>query len=267
LQEAVRIKSDKDGIPYAKDRSDKFLLGIADNELDKLGADFVLNIDNKEAVKNVIKEKLTSDYSEFLSFLNKSNLITVDANNSLIINNNSLESRLGVGEELNSNLFRFLTGFKIAQTQIITLFAGDPAFYKDSVDFFKRVKQIYSPGTYIDTSAKFNGNVAEGSSNEISEYYKTIILSDSKKPYFQKDEIEQNLIKSGVDSTLAKEMADNFKQGKAVLLNVNNGAHWVLMTGWTGTNFLVNDPGYARTSYAPSEVMGSAIYIRPATGC
>ena len=61
-------------------------------------------------------------------------------------------------------------------------------------------------------------------------------------------------------------MINNFKQGKAVILNVNNRAHWVLMTGWTGTNFLVNDPGYARNSYAPSEVQDSGIYIRP-SGC
>ena len=67
-------------------------------------------------------------------------------------------------------------------------------------------------------------------------------------------------------TTSKTEMVNKFKAGRAVMLNVNNRAHWVLMTGWTGTNFLVNDPGYNRNSYAPSEVQDSGFYIRPA-GC
>ncbi len=36
-------------------------------------------------------------------------------------------------------------------TQMSTVFAGDPSFYKDTVDYQKRYKQIISPGTYTNT--------------------------------------------------------------------------------------------------------------------
>ena len=38
------------------------------------------------------------------------------------------------------------------------------------------------------------------------------------------------------------------------------------MTGISGTNYLVNDPGFTKTSYTQAEVVKSGIYTRPA-GC
>ena len=61
-------------------------------------------------------------------------------------------------------------------------------------------------------------------------------------------------------------MRSYFKSGNAVILNVNKGGHWVLMTGISGNNFLVNDPGFTKTSYTQPEVVGSGVYKRPA-GC
>ncbi|KAG2378481.1 hypothetical protein C9374_008120 [Naegleria lovaniensis] len=48
--------------------------------------------------------------------------------------------------------------------------------------------------------------------------------------------------------------------GSVVLLNVRNGGHWVLATGYDGSSFTVNDPGYSRSTYSPSEVTQAAIY-------
>ena len=44
-------------------------------------------------------------------------------------------------------------------------------------------------------------------------------------------------------------MINEFNSGHIVILNVHNGHHWVLMTGVSGSNFLVNDPGYSTSSY------------------
>ena len=55
-----------------------------------------------------------------------------------------------------------------------------------------------------------------------------------------------------------------FSSGHAVILNVNYGTHWVVMTGESGTNFLVNDPGFSRTSYTSGDVRNAAIFKRPA---
>lgn len=43
--------------------------------------------------------------------------------------------------------------------------------------------------------------------------------------------------------------------GKVVICNVHNGGHWVLATGYSGDNILVNDPGYSTTSYAISTIV------------
>ena len=67
-------------------------------------------------------------------------------------------------------------------------------------------------------------------------------------------------------ATTASSIQSYFKQGKAVILNVNNGGHWVLMTGISGSSYLVNDPGFARTSYSFGEVVDAGIYNKPA-GC
>ena len=57
-----------------------------------------------------------------------------------------------------------------------------------------------------------------------------------------------------------------FNSGKAVILNVNHGGHWVLMTGFSGDNFLVNDPSLAKKYYTSNEVVQASIYTRN-TGC
>ena len=58
----------------------------------------------------------------------------------------------------------------------------------------------------------------------------------------------------------------HFNQGHAVILNVNNGGHWVLMTGISGDNYSVNDPGYSKTSYPKTGVTQAAVYTKP-SGC
>jgi hypothetical protein len=44
-------------------------------------------------------------------------------------------------------------------------------------------------------------------------------------------------------------------QGKVVICNVHNGGHWVLATGYSGDNILVNDPGYNTASYTLSQIV------------
>jgi len=55
----------------------------------------------------------------------------------------------------------------------------------------------------------------------------------------------------------------NLDAGKVVICNVHNGGHWVLATGYSGDNIMVNDPGYSTTSYALNQIVDgqNAIYI------
>ena len=54
-------------------------------------------------------------------------------------------------------------------TQLTTMLGGDPAFYKNTVNYQKRYKQVLSPGTYTNTENQRT-------------YYKGIIMEDSIVP-------------------------------------------------------------------------------------
>ncbi len=56
------------------------------------------------------------------------------------------------------------------------------------------------------------------------------------------------------------DVINQFNAGNNVILNVNNGGHWVLLTGYEGTNLYVNDPGFARSTYRLDEVVTSGVY-------
>jgi len=48
--------------------------------------------------------------------------------------------------------------------------------------------------------------------------------------------------------------------GKYVILNVNQGRHYVLATGRTNDGFNVMDPGYSKTFYKNNEIVSASIY-------
>jgi len=58
-----------------------------------------------------------------------------------------------------------------ANTQLTTLFSGNPAFYKGVTDYQKRNKQIISPRTYLDTSNTYK-------STGVRQTYKGIVVKD-----------------------------------------------------------------------------------------
>jgi hypothetical protein len=74
-------------------------------------------------------------------------------------------------------------------TQFTTIFAGDPAFYKNTEDYQKRYKQVISPGTYTDTSIEatyqalvFNDEIVPTSSENIEKIKKLIIEDKNLTP-------------------------------------------------------------------------------------
>ena len=67
-------------------------------------------------------------------------------------------------------------------------------------------------------------------------------------------------------SSSATDIRNHFNAGNAVILTVNNGGHYVLMTGHSASSYTVNDPGFSKTSYTNGEVVKAGIYKRPA-GC
>ena len=53
---------------------------------------------------------------------------------------------------------------------------------------------------------------------------------------------------------------DHICANRVVILNVNQGGHWVLATGWSDGVYSVMDPGYSRDSYKWSEVVRAGVF-------
>lgn len=47
----------------------------------------------------------------------------------------------------------------------------------------------------------------------------------------------------------------NLDRDNVVIINVRNGGHWVLATGYSGDTIFVNDPGYPVNAYSISQIV------------
>lgn len=64
-----------------------------------------------------------------------------------------------------------------------------------------------------------------------------------------------------IETANESQICSGLSQGHGIIANVNNGGHWVLLTGCAGNGvFYVNDPGYSRTTYKMSEILREAVY-------
>jgi hypothetical protein len=99
----------------------------------------------------------------------------------------------------------------------------------------------YNPGT-LNSWLKSNGGYVSGDLLVWSAVSK-IGLSFKGNYWFDLGKVANSAIKSSLDA------------GHIVVCNVHNGAHWVLATGYSGNNIMVNDPGFSTTSYALSEIV------------
>eukprot|EP01033_Poteriospumella_lacustris_P010290 gene10290-7308_t len=64
-----------------------------------------------------------------------------------------------------------------------------------------------------------------------------------------------------IETANESQICSGLSQGHGIIANVNNGNHWVLLTGCAGNGvFYVNDPGYTRTTYKMSEILREAVY-------
>lgn len=59
-------------------------------------------------------------------------------------------------------------------------------------------------------------------------------------------------------------MEDAFDAGEHIILNVHEGRHWVLMTGYDYNQGVVyvNDPGYDNETYGFDEIYDAGMYTQ-----
>ena len=150
------------------------------NYKDKAGKYNILSFLEGKANSNTTEEDFRNFIIEFLEgdFLNiqfkkyeKEGIIQFD-NKKIIFDQNKkiIDKRIDNKEEFFKN---YLWNSYYMNTQMTTIFAGDPAYYKNTIDYQKRYKQIISPGTYTDSNV-YNPNTDKVAINN----YKGLIFKD-----------------------------------------------------------------------------------------
>lgn len=107
------------------------------------------------------------------------------------------KGKLSFDKSLDTDTFlrQFIYNFNLRQAEIIMMMQGDPSFYKNTEDFFKRAREVWSPGNYLDTKAEF-----KASDGRLIKFhrdkYNMKVLADVEGKAPQYDEIKANLIES-----------------------------------------------------------------------
>ncbi|MHA1904727.1 MAG: hypothetical protein ACW977_12255, partial [Candidatus Thorarchaeota archaeon] len=117
-------------------------------------------LNNRVDPDTVTTEELKQTISDFLENEFYENEINKYKKEGVILDYNKETGKIAFAEKVitnqrNANKETFFKEWLFSQffmnTQMSTVFAGDPSFYKDTIDYQKRYKQIISPGTYTNT--------------------------------------------------------------------------------------------------------------------
>jgi hypothetical protein len=181
LQEVARIIAiKKDLVNYGKSeiKSLHGNAGLRFHFVDTLTSKDFEREDHEAHVRAKIEKFMTNGFSKFQDYLNESGI--------------ELTKDLKDKDFLKDFYFNDFS----SRAQLISLTSGDPAAYKNVTDFFKRNKQVNSPGEYIDTNSKFtySGKLAlDKTPMGVKELFKTIFLKDIEKPAKYAKDIFDNL--------------------------------------------------------------------------
>jgi hypothetical protein len=145
---------------------------------------------------------------------------------------NKIKNAHAIADLVNSYTYNHI----LAQTQTLTLFAGDPAFYKNSLDLQKRYKQIWSPGTFLQPDAEYTNE--KGETYKVTKEYKTFYLEDNEIESAHGADIYDSLVESG---TLEEEAA----RIAALYGYVEKDAGWKVVKDDKGNEFITK-PGLGR---------------------
>ncbi len=157
------------------------------------------------------------------------------------LHDSRIEERWG-----NANAFHvgyFYNSF-LANTQMMSLFSGDPAFYKAdksaasiysrTVDYQKRNKQNVSPKTTMDVNASYNLTedqaITEGKQSlSISPTYNSIYIKDLEIPSNHAETIYNTLVDSGMEESQAAEIAGAYGHNSDSKINVTDAQAYITL--------------------------------------
>lgn len=162
--------------------------------------------DGQEADFTAIKDDLTKQFTELKSNLTRLNLIK--------------EGKLIFDTSLNVEefLLDFIYNFNLKQAEIILVMQGDPNFYKTDRDtgskiddFFKRAREVWSPGNYLDTSAEYKTSTGKIIKFPANGKYKIKIKKDLEITSPQIEDIKSSLNRTD-NQSVADSVANKYNK-------------------------------------------------------
>ena len=209
-----RLKSNAETITTFDSRGTKFTYFPELNDI-TVNADGVINGEGENKLFKDALDYLTNTKQDLLPFISKVMGQIMDANSKEFISDafNIANVEL-ISEKLNMTkdsvpklLDNFFYNYALANINMIQLLTTDLAYYKNTIDFFKRFKEVYASTLKLDTTAKFvgeNGDEVKGSKTQ-----SVMILKDNiiKSPSYDSiKSILEGRVQAGAITT--KQMND-----------------------------------------------------------
>ena len=209
-----RLKSNAETITTFDSRGTKFTYFPELNDI-TVNADGVINGEGENKLFKDALDYLTNTKQDLLPFISKVIGQIMDANSKEFISDafNIANVEL-ISEKLNMTknsvpklLDNFFYNYALANINMIQLLTTDLAYYKNTIDFFKRFKEVYASTLKLDTTAKFvgeNGDEVKGSKTQ-----SVMILKDNiiKSPSYDSiKSILEGRVQAGAITT--KQMND-----------------------------------------------------------
>ena len=171
-----RLKSNAETITTFDSRGTKFTYFPELNNI-TVNADGVINGEGENKLFKDALDYLTNTKQDLLPFINKVIGQIMDANSKEFIsdafniaNVELISKKLNMTKDSVPKLLdNFFYNYALANINMIQLLTTDLAYYKNTIDFFKRFKEVYASTLKLDTTAKFvgeNGDEVKGSKTQ-----------------------------------------------------------------------------------------------------
>ena len=211
--------------------------GVASGNYAK--ADAVLST-STTAIKAAIKEWIETNAVQDFSRLSKLEVFGYNAKG-VAKHDNRIDNAFGNAEAFHKNYFY---NSVLANSQMMALFSGDPAFYKPdkkapsiysrTVDYQKRNKQNVSPKTVMDINAIFSlteeqAKIEGKTQITVSPFYQTIYISDLEIPSPNAEAIFEALKLNGFTDEVAGEIAGAYGHNSDSVVNVTDAQAYITL--------------------------------------
>ena len=214
-------------------------------------------------VKKAISEYMKDAQQNFIDRLVEYGVATKTVTKDGKVNYYSpvLNQEMATGKSFNQIIQDYFWNTKFATIQQLQMFTIDPAYYKGTKDLQKRYKEIHAPGSKLDVSARWNGELVAGENPiERAAYFEDVNVNGESVDTEFMNSILYNFAEAS-DSEVQQAIADGITTPKTGQEEANRvsrlkqllGDNWPIYKSYQ-KNTLTDGQGY-RTLQSYRKVM------------